>query len=191
MVTASLIVVGGGARSGKSAFALNLAERLGRRRAFIATAALRDAEMERRVLRHRRERGEAFDTFEAPLDVVERVATLRGYEVLLLDCLTLAIANQVLASEQRPDEYIEGAVDVFVRDLLEAIAAQPATVVVVTNEVGMGIVPDTRLGRLFRDVAGRANQRCAAAADELYLAVLGTVLRVRPAPVEACEVVSG
>lgn len=185
-MTASLIVVGGGARSGKSAFALALAKRRGDRRAFIATATVRDAEMERRVTRHRSERGEAFDTFEAPLDVVERVATLRGYDVVLLDCLTLAIANRVLAQERRTDEQLEHAIELFTRDLLEAIAQQPATMVVVTNEVGMGIVPETRLGRLFRDVAGRANQRFAGAADELYLAVLGVVLRVRPAPVEAC-----
>jgi len=169
-----LILVGGGARSGKSAFALALARSLGPRRAFVATAEARDLEMRERIARHREERGAEFSTVEEPLELARAVSALRGVDVAVIDCLTLWLSNLLLRGE-RPEE-----IAASVEGLLAALATAP---ILVTNEVGMGVVPESALGRAFRDVAGRAHQVLAARADRLYLAVLGTVLRIRPGPI--------
>jgi adenosylcobinamide kinase/adenosylcobinamide-phosphate guanylyltransferase len=170
-----LILVGGGVRSGKSAFALRLARRLGGRRLFLATAEARDDEMRLRIERHRRERGPDFETVEEPLAVPE---TIRKYthDVILLDCLTLWLANLLLQHDS--------PVPVLARlaDLEAALAERRGHTIIVTNEVGMGIVPESELGRAFRDLAGTAHQRLSQAADEVYMALLGTMLRLKPAP---------
>jgi adenosylcobinamide kinase/adenosylcobinamide-phosphate guanylyltransferase len=175
------VLVGGGARSGKSAFALAYARRLGPRRAFLATAEALDDEMRARIGRHREERGSAFATVEEPRDVAGALERLPAVDVVVVDCLTLWLSNLVVG----------GASEGTVRDEVEALAAvlgrRRSTVVLVTNEVGMGLVPENALGRLFRDVAGWTHQRLARAADEIYLAALGVVLRVHPAPVQRIE----
>jgi adenosylcobinamide kinase/adenosylcobinamide-phosphate guanylyltransferase len=172
-----LALIGGGARSGKSAFALRLARAMGRRRAFIATAQAFDDEMRDRIARHVEERGDAFRTLEAPLDLPGAIDALRDVDVAVVDCLTLWLSNLLLRGDD--DVRVAGAVDALGRALSRA--AFP--VVVVTNEVGMGIVPETPLGRRFRDVAGRAHQRLAAGADAVYVAMMGCIVRLRPAPV--------
>jgi adenosylcobinamide kinase / adenosylcobinamide-phosphate guanylyltransferase len=173
-----LILVGGGARSGKSRFALARAWSLGQRRLFLATAEAGDDEMRSRIARHRTERGDAFDTVEAPLAVAETIAADRAHDVILVDCLTLWLSNLLLRGLD------EDAVAARVAALVEVLGRRQAHVVVVTNEVGMGLVPETPLGRAFRDVTGLAHQRLAAAADETYCAMMGVVLRLRPGPVE-------
>jgi adenosylcobinamide kinase/adenosylcobinamide-phosphate guanylyltransferase len=171
-----LILIGGGVRSGKSAFAVALARDLGRRRAFVATAQPLDAEMEARIAAHRAERADAFETVEAPLDLAGVLAAL-DHEVVLVDCLTLWISNLLLRGDDLP------AVAAQVEAVAAVLARRRSHAVLVTNEVGMGIVPESPLGRAFRDAAGRAHQRLALDADRLYLAVLGGVLRLRPDPV--------
>jgi adenosylcobinamide kinase/adenosylcobinamide-phosphate guanylyltransferase len=171
-----LILVGGGARSGKSAFALALARRLGARRAFLATARALDAEMASRVASHRRERGGEFVTVEEPLDVAGAVARLDGADVLVVDCLTLWISNLLL----RGDTQVRVAAEV--EHLVATLEARPFHAVLVTNEVGMGVVPETALGRAFRDACGRAHQHLARRADRLYLAALGCIVRLKPNP---------
>ena len=182
-----LILVGGGARSGKSRFALNLAVELGRRRIFVATAEALDQEMAERIERHRAERGSTFDTVEEPVllpEILERVQSeggggegARSPEVILVDCLTLWVSNQLVRGAGTAD--IRGAFD-----RLEAVLGRRrAHIILVTNEVGMGLVPETPLGRAFRDAIGDLHQRLAARADEMYVAVLGTVLRLVPGPV--------
>ena len=168
------ILIGGGARSGKSSFALALARRLGPRRLFVATAEARDDEMRARIQRHRDERGTEFDTVEAPLDLVGVIRRASDHDVLLVDCLTLWLANRLLAADEA--DHLLGPVD----ELLDALAKRLLHVIVVTNEVGLGIVPETELGRRFRDVAGVAHQRLSRQADEVYFAVLGTLLRLKP-----------
>jgi len=172
-----LILVGGGARSGKSAFALALARSLGPRRAFVATAEARDGEMRERIARHREERGAEFSTVEEPLELARAVSALRGVDVAVIDCLTLWLSNLLLRGD--PPAEIASRVE----RLLGALATAPFRSILVTNEVGMGVVPESALGRAFRDVAGRAHQVLAARADRLYLAALGTVLRIRPGPI--------
>jgi adenosylcobinamide kinase/adenosylcobinamide-phosphate guanylyltransferase len=174
-----IVLVGGGARSGKSRFALVRARELGARRLFVATARRYDAEMDARIDRHRAERGSEFDTVEEPLAVAETIARASGHDVAVVDCLTLWLSNLLL--DRTPVEAIERCVE----DLATALSRAPCHVVLVTNEVGMGLHPDTPLGRTFRDLAGRAHQRLSAAADEVHLAVLGLVVRLKPGPIEA------
>jgi adenosylcobinamide kinase / adenosylcobinamide-phosphate guanylyltransferase len=171
-----LILVGGGVRSGKSAFALAYARGLGTRRLFLATAQAGDGEMQARIARHRAERGADFETGEEPLALPEALAGAPAGAVVLVDCLTLWLSNLLLA--ERAPEQILARVD----GLVDAARARAAPTLVVTNEVGMGVVPETPLGRAFRDLAGMAHQRLAAAADETYAAILGMVLRLHPGP---------
>jgi adenosylcobinamide kinase / adenosylcobinamide-phosphate guanylyltransferase len=179
-----LILIGGGARSGKSSFALGMARGLGCRRAFVATAEARDDEMRDRIRRHRDERGGEFDTVEEPFDLARVIQTETTHDVLLIDCLTLWLANHLLAAANP-----EGVLAHLDR-LLVALRERRAHVIVVTNEVGLGIVPETALGRQFRDLAGIAHQRLSRQADEVYFAMLGTMLRLKPtlAYVDAAEV---
>jgi adenosylcobinamide kinase/adenosylcobinamide-phosphate guanylyltransferase len=171
-----LIVVGGGARSGKSAFALALARRLGTRRAFLATAQALDAEMAHRIAAHQRERGGEFVTVEEPLDVAGAVARLDEADVLVIDCLTLWISNLLLRGDTQERVAAE------VERLAATLEARPFHAVLVTNEVGMGVVPETALGRAFRDACGRAHQHLAGRAHRLYLAALGCIVRLKPNP---------
>ncbi len=169
-----LAMVGGGVRSGKSAFALRLAERRGQRRAYVATAQILDDGMAERAARHRREREGRFATFEEPDDLPGRLASLRDFDVVVVDCLTLWLSQRLVAGES------VDAILAKVDALVEVLAARRLHAVVVTNEVGMSVHPETPLGRAFQDLSGWSHQRLARACDEIYLAVLGTVLRVRP-----------
>jgi adenosylcobinamide kinase/adenosylcobinamide-phosphate guanylyltransferase len=173
-----LVLVGGGARSGKSGFALQLARGLGVRRTFIATAEALDMEMTDRISRHRAERGGAFETVEEPLALVEALDAAARADVILVDCLTLWVAN-LLGRDRQPAD-IAGAFE----GLEAALDRRRCHVILVSNEVGMGLVPDTAIGRVFRDLIGGLHQRLVAYADEVCVAVMGMVLRLRPGPVE-------
>jgi adenosylcobinamide kinase / adenosylcobinamide-phosphate guanylyltransferase len=175
-VAPRLILVGGGARSGKSAFALAYARQLGRRCLFVATAQAHDDEMRARIARHRDERGPGFETIEEPVALPAVLARAPGDAVVLVDCLTLWLSNLLLA------EVPEAEILARIEAAAAAARARRSPTLVVTNEVGLGLVPETPLGRAFRDLAGMAHQRLAALADESYLAVLGVVLRLHPAP---------
>ncbi|MGC4070249.1 MAG: bifunctional adenosylcobinamide kinase/adenosylcobinamide-phosphate guanylyltransferase [Polyangiaceae bacterium] len=178
-----LILVGGGARSGKSRFALALAESLGPRRTFVATAQALDGEMRTRIERHQRERElRAFRTVECPLAVPETVAGQPDTDVILIDCLTLWIAN--LLGEERTDDEILTRVD----ELVAAAVNATVPVIVVSNEVGLGLVAMNELGRRFQDVTGWAHQRLAAAASEIYFAALGCMMCLKPSPLRLVSV---
>jgi adenosylcobinamide kinase/adenosylcobinamide-phosphate guanylyltransferase len=172
-----LTLIGGGARSGKTAFALARARSMGSRRVFIATAQALDDEMRARIARHAEERRGEFSTIEEPLDLCGALARVRDADVAVVDCLTLWLSNLVLRGDG------QDRIAQQVEDLGNAIAQAPFLVVVVTNEVGLGLVPETALGRLFRDVVGRAHQHLAARAEEVYFAVLGCIVRLHPSPV--------
>jgi adenosylcobinamide kinase / adenosylcobinamide-phosphate guanylyltransferase len=174
-----IILVGGGARSGKSRFALSYARALGARRLFVATAEARDAEMGERIARHRDERGDEFTTREEPLHLARLLAEDHAADVILVDCLTLWLSNLLLR------EHAPSAIEAQVDDLLAAIAPRRQHVILVSNEVGLGIVPESALARSFRDIAGRAHQQIAAVADEVYLAAMGMLVRLVPEPVRA------
>lgn len=158
-----------------------LARDLGPRRAFVATAEPGDDEMKARIRDHRRERGTGFDTIEAPRELIPALERLTSYDVVVVDCVTFWLSNLLMAG------MAESQIQAGVEALSETLASYPADLLLVSNEVGMGVVPETSLGRQFRDLAGRAHQRLAAAADELYFAALGVVLRLRPGPLRVMD----
>ena len=173
-----LVLVGGGVRSGKSAVALARARALGPRRAFIATAQPFDDEMRSRIALHRSERGADFRTIEEPIALAQAVAGLEDVDAVVIDCVTIWLSNLLL--RDMPLAQILERVD----ELVEVLGRRRFHAIVVTNEVGMGVVPETPLGRAFRDVVGLAHQRLARQSDEIDVAILGTVLRLKPAPVQ-------
>ncbi|MDP6603878.1 MAG: bifunctional adenosylcobinamide kinase/adenosylcobinamide-phosphate guanylyltransferase [Rhodospirillales bacterium] len=174
----SLTLVLGGMRSGKSMYAESLIETRGPG-LYLATADAGDAEMAERIRRHRARRGSAWSTVEAPLDIVGALGEVpRGGRPVLVDCLTLWLSNVMEAGRD---------VDAESRVLIEGLRAHPAPVVAVSNEVGLGIVPDNALGRAFADAAGRLNQSAAQAAERVVFMAAGLAVVLKP-PLEAPEV---
>ncbi|HEX4181093.1 MAG TPA: bifunctional adenosylcobinamide kinase/adenosylcobinamide-phosphate guanylyltransferase [Caulobacteraceae bacterium] len=155
----------GGARSGKTTHALRLAEASGNGLVMIVTAEALDAEMEARIARHRAERGPRWRTLEAPLDLVGAIGQVDATEMAVVDCLTLWTSNLMLAERDVEAEAV---------GLIAAL--EGSNVLLVSNEVGLGIVPDNALARRFRDVAGRLNQQIAAAADRVIFIAAGLPL---------------
>ncbi len=180
-----LILVTGAARSGKSSFAEKLAAGLGSQVAYIATAQAFDLEMEERIKLHRSRRPANWLTIEEPVALPE---TLVRYgdssRVILLDCVTLWLSNLLLreiGTEGEPAEGWQGRILARVQELAEAASSGLATVICVSNEVGWGIVPEDKLGRLYRDLAGKANQVLAGHAGRVYLVVAGYPLEIKSA----------
>lgn len=172
-----LILVIGGASSGKSGVALNLAAKglaRGEARAFVATGQALDEEMTVKIQRHRASRGSAWDTHEVPVDLavwLEKHGS--ACRAIVLDCMTLWLSN--LRERGVSDEKIPGSLAA----LIQAIRATSARVVVVTNELGQGLVPQEAAARRFRELAGQVNQQVAAEADEVYFVVSGVPTRIK------------
>ena len=178
---AKMILVTGGARSGKSSFAEKLATTAGKKIAYIATAEIWDAEMAERVDLHQKRRPSGWLTFEAPQQAERAIAeAAASAEVILFDCLTVYSSNCLLA---QPDDAAapvrRDAVLAAADRLISAAQSILGTVIFVTNEVGDGIVPDNALAREFRDVAGLVNQKVAQAADEVYWVVCGLPVEIK------------
>jgi adenosylcobinamide kinase/adenosylcobinamide-phosphate guanylyltransferase len=166
----AVILVGGGARSGKSRYALEKASTIEGRRAFVATAEALDEEMAARIAHHKADRGEQFITIEAPVELAAAIAD-SNFDAMVVDCLTLWLSNLMFANKSCDRE---------IENLIAAAEASRATVIFVTNEVGSGIVPtDSALSRDFRDRAGILNQRIAAIAQEVYFMIFGQPLRIK------------
>lgn len=176
------ILITGGARSGKSSHAQHLAEALPGPRGYLATCPRDvDAEMEQRITAHRAERaGRGWQTIEAPHDPAAGLQRLRDVPVVVVDCLTLWVTNLMFQAEQSGRELTDTELIERCEALMAAARAHGGTVIFVTNEVGLGIVPDNALARRFRDLSGRCNQAMAAAADEVVLMVSGLPLAVKP-----------
>ena len=177
-----LILVLGGARSGKSAFAERLAAlrqaQSGGRVLYVATAEALDADMERRIANHRQQRPPEWDTLEEPQHLASALPdALQGYDTCLLDCLTLWVSNMLLSMEDNPNS--EREILAAAHNLMEAYEQSPATWIVVSNEVGLGVVPPSRLGAAYRDALGRVNQAVAARADKVYFMVAGLALEMK------------
>lgn len=169
----SLLVLGG-ARSGKSAYALTLAEKCAAERLYLATGEAGDEEMAARIARHRAERREGWITLEEPLEVASVLAAEAGPgRVAVVDCLTLWLSNLMLAGRE-PGAAIAG--------LARAIGDLAGPAILVSNEVGLGIVPEHRLGREFRDWQGRANREIAEACDAVLFIAAGLPVQLKPAP---------
>ncbi|HZG55214.1 bifunctional adenosylcobinamide kinase/adenosylcobinamide-phosphate guanylyltransferase [Paenibacillus sp.] len=181
-------LVTGGARSGKSAFAERYVERFAEEGVYVAAAQPFDDEMERRIARHRSRREETgfvWRTVEEPLRLPELVESLdfeynvyrSGHTAVLVDCLTIWLSNLLLQWEAEPDA--EERCMARVDELVQALRRFQGTIVLVTNEVGLGVVPATPLGRTFRDAAGRMNQRIAAAAERVFLVTAGIPIELK------------
>ena len=165
----SIILVGGGSRSGKSSHALTLARQHGTRLGFLATAQAFDDEMRDRIGKHQQERGAEFVTIEEPLDLVRVIKEQEHLlDVIVVDCLTLWLSN-IMCSTEEPqfDKFLNAAV------------ASPLQLILVTNEVGCGIVPENALARRFRDLAGTLNQQAAARAVAVYWMIFGVALKIK------------
>jgi adenosylcobinamide kinase/adenosylcobinamide-phosphate guanylyltransferase len=168
-----LILVLGGASSGKSTAALTIAYRTGRR-AFVATAEALDAEMASRIGRHQTTRGQEWETAEVPVEVAEWLrAKGRSYRSIVLDCLTLWLSN--LRERGVSDEGVSSHISA----LIAAARMSGSRVVMVSNELGMGIVPPEAGSRKFRELMGQANQQIAAAADEVYVVTAGIRQKIK------------
>lgn len=171
---AKVTFITGGARSGKSRLAEELSLAHGEPLLYVATGSGRDGEMAERIERHRLRRGDAWQTIEEPLDLV---GVLQGHDgwfrATLVDCITLWLTNMLLATNDREGVLAE------VRRTTGLFAGLQTPLYLVSNEVGMGIVPDTPLGRTFRDLAGEANEILAAAADQAYVVFSGLPLKLK------------
>lgn len=167
------VFVTGGARSGKSAFSVNLAAALPGRKVYLATAGALDREMEERIRRHREARGDGWETIEEGLDLAGRVRSIGGGAAVVIDCLTLWITN-LLSGGLSDGEVLEKA-----KALAGACASSGSDIIAVSNEVGLGIVPENRLARRFRDLSGSVNQAVAAEADEVWFVASGMPLRMK------------
>jgi adenosylcobinamide kinase/adenosylcobinamide-phosphate guanylyltransferase len=182
----NLILVTGGARAGKSTFAERLARQLGGDDVcFLATAEPLDEEMAERIAAHRAARPAAWLTVEAPRGVAEALSRQPPRRATVIDCLTLLVSNILLESSCEPTASACGALWPEVAREIDGViglaSARPGAVIVVSNEVGLGVVPPTPLGRAYRDLLGRANQRLAAAATSVYLVVAGLALEIKAA----------
>jgi adenosylcobinamide kinase/adenosylcobinamide-phosphate guanylyltransferase len=177
----TIILVTGGARSGKSSYALELAESLSDNRLFVATCPTIDDEMNMRILRHQRERaGRGWKTLEIESDLAAVLKkNCSDYKVILVDCITLWINNLLFAGEHQSrdinDQYLVGLID----EWIDIVRQSPVTLICVTNEVGLGIIPDNPVARKYRDLVGSANQAIAAAADEVTLISCGLPLSLK------------
>ena len=176
------ILITGGARSGKSRFAEELAFSYGSPLCYLATAQANDDEMTERIARHRSRRGGVWQTIEEPLLLPRTLARIDGeHRAILVDCVTIWLSNLLLCSDStQPD--CEELLMAHLHHLCACLPEMTTPVILVTNEVGMGIVPDNPLARLFRDVAGQANQLLAAVADELHVVVSGIPLQLKGRP---------
>lgn len=181
----TIILCSGGARSGKSEFAEQLALSLKGRKAYVATGQAFDDEMKDRIKKHQLRRGKEWITFEIPLHLHENWEQIKNVsDVILIDCLTMFTSNHIFAhgdiNTQEDANRIESIILEELRLLLEEINnSNDKTVIFVTNEIGLGIVPENKLARYFRDITGRVNREVASAANRMYLTISGVTIELK------------
>ncbi len=164
----------GGARSGKSRFAIERAKGIGKKVAFIATCKPSDKEMKGRISIHKKARPSHWQTFEEPQEVSSLLKKMdQEFEVIIIDCLTLFVSNILLEGFKQKD------IKKSCEDMLSALKNLNARAIIVSNEVGLGIVPDNKLAREFRDIAGRVNQIVAEEANEVFFMASGLALKIK------------
>lgn len=177
---ARVILITGGSRSGKSAYAQRLAESISEERTYIATCPVVDDEMAARIRKHQvARRNRNWRTLEETMDIAAALGRVRGSPVILVDCLTLWVNNLLYESELQEKELNEEDIVGRCMNILDACDAIPGTVIFVTNEIGMGIVPDNAMSRRYRDLAGRCNQIVAGRSNAVILMVSGLPLNIK------------
>ena len=181
----TIILCSGGARSGKSEFAEQLALSLKGRKAYVATGQAFDDEMKDRIKKHQMRRGKEWITFEIPLHLHKNWEQIKNVsDVILIDCLTMFTSNHIFAhgdiNTQEDANRIESIILKELRLLLQEINnSNDKTVIFVTNEIGLGIVPENKLARYFRDITGRVNREVASAANKMYLTISGVTIELK------------
>jgi adenosylcobinamide kinase/adenosylcobinamide-phosphate guanylyltransferase len=176
-----MILILGGARSGKSSYAQKWAEDSGKSVTFIATAQASDDEMSARITKHQIERPKHWQTLEIPYDIASALQEIKS-EVLILDCVTLLVTNLIMnyfENDILDEEKSKQAVEKEIESLLKMIRESKKEWLIVSNEVGLGLVPPYLLGRMYRDLLGWANQRLAKEADEVLFMVAGIPMKVK------------
>lgn len=179
------ILITGGARSGKSDFAHELALRPGEPVLFVATATAGDEEMAQRIEQHQRARPAAWSTLEATTHIGSQILEKAGgAKVVIVDCITLLVGN-IFSQYDRQGEQIDASlvekeVTAEINGLIDCISRVDACFIIVTNEVGTGLVPPSKAARLYRDLLGKANQMLAVVCDEVYLMVAGLPVKIKP-----------
>jgi adenosylcobinamide kinase / adenosylcobinamide-phosphate guanylyltransferase len=172
-----IIFILGGARSGKSTYAQKLASEMSEKVLFIATGEARDEEMKKRIANHRRQRPETWQTLECPSGIASKLKQIKNRDLILIDCITLLVAN--IMGDARSFGVAEKKAIRELEELAEAMKVSQNSFVIVSNEVGLGIVPDNLMAREYRDLLGKANQMLAACATEVYFMVAGIPLKVK------------
>ena len=165
------ILVTGGARSGKSVFAEKRTKKLGSSLIYIATSEVIDSEMKKRVEEHQARRGSEWQTLHAPINLTEALIETDGKGPCLVDCVTFWLNNLIFHDED---------IDAATKELITVLNERSDPVVLVTNEVGSGIIPENALARRFCDEAGRLNQTISQIADEVYVSISGIPLQIKP-----------
>ncbi|RKD22498.1 adenosylcobinamide kinase /adenosylcobinamide-phosphate guanylyltransferase [Caminicella sporogenes DSM 14501] len=183
-----IILITGGARSGKSSFAEKYVSEIGKKIAYIATAIPFDDGMKNRIKRHRESRPSEWTTFEMYRDIYKHIQKIaKKHDTVLLDCMTIMITNLMFDNSnidwdkvdwEEVDD-IENDIKEQIVLLIDEVKKAEINMVIVTNELGMGIVPESRLSRIFRDIAGRMNQLIAGKADEVYFIVSGIPVKIK------------
>jgi len=170
-VSSKIIFIIGGARSGKSSFALKEASTIPGKKAYIATAEALDSEMKVRIERHKKDRGNNWDTYEEPLKIAEIFREIKDkYNVIVIDCLTLWLSNLMHSNKDIKSE---------IESFCSSLSTVHCPLFTVSNEVGMGIVPDNEMAREFRDMTGVLNQKIAEMADEVYVVTAGIPVKIK------------
>ncbi len=181
-----IILLLGGARSGKSYYAQELARKMAKKVLFVATAEAGDEDMRHRIQDHQRNRPATWRTLEVTRDIGEAIEdAIEDEPLVIIDCITLLVGNIFGRHDEKDFDSIEDSVlekEVLceVDRLIQCLQKTPASFIIVSNEVGLGIVPDNRMARLYRDFLGRANQKLSGSADEVYFMMAGIPLRVKP-----------
>ena len=176
-----IILITGGARSGKSSFAEKLALKFGGgKAAYIATAQIFDDEMKFRVEVHKARRGENWTTFEAPSAAEEKIfEAAKNFKAILFDCVTIYVSNFLCANDLDDEKFLYNKLRGLIQKLIDAAKNSDAVIIFVSNEVGGGIVPENKLARRFRDLAGLANQMLAAQSEKVFLTVAGIAIDLK------------
>jgi adenosylcobinamide kinase / adenosylcobinamide-phosphate guanylyltransferase len=175
------ILILGGARSGKSRFAVEIAQKRGSDVLFVATAEALDEEMKQRIAAHRKGRPIGWETLEAQTHIGNSITQNIGQtRTVIIDCITLLVNNIFeQCGEKTDDSSLEKAVEAEIKELIDCITKSNALFIIVSNEVGLGIIPGDKVSRVYRDILGRANQILAAHADEVYLLAAGIPLAIK------------
>lgn len=184
-----IILITGGARSGKSTYAEKIAAGISEKVLYIATAVALDLEMEDRIEIHKKSRPKAWDTYEGYKDLDKVIEEAKGYDVILLDCVTVMLTNLLWEYPgmdfDTPSSLVLVEAEEYVRNefgkLLKAIQDYEGSFIIVTNELGSGLVPEAAIARSFRDIAGRVNQQIATHCQEVFLTVCGIPIQIKKA----------